>query len=110
MSYDADMAVFFQRGDPGIAEALHVDEAGDEHPLIGEFVKDSQQHEHGSRHINQSNPVFTLPAIEANAVEIGDKLIIEELGYEVVEKLAVDNGICALYLTREKLGGDHRWQ
>ncbi len=110
MSYSEDMDVFFQLGDPGIEQATHIDQNGEEQPLIGEFITKSETHASGTRHINQSNPAFKLPEIHALAVEEGQAFLVNEQEFEVSEKLTIANAICLLYLTRAKTGGAHRWQ
>ncbi len=109
--FDEDMSVFFSLGDPGIEEATHIDSNGESHPLIGEFLNNSESHHSGNKHINQNQPAFKLPAIDGQAVEVDDVLEIDGLSYLVSERLEIANGICLLYLVKEKQGGTgpHRW-
>lgn len=107
---DEDMSVFFSEGDPGIEFATHTDSAGEQHSLTGEFINNTDKHHSGSRHINQNEPAFKLPAIHAQAVEIEDSVLIDDVNYQVAEKLDIANGICLLYLVNKKSnGGPHRW-
>lgn len=109
--FDEDMSVFFSLGDPGIEEATHIDSDGERHPLIGEFINTSEPHHSGSKHINQNKPAFKLPAIHGQAVEVEDGLETNGQSYFVAENREIANGICLLYLVKEKQGskGSHRW-